>query len=118
MFGIPEVERHLLQALEVNKHSVKSLQGQCGVKAIHIGVGVATEVAGKPPDVLGEEGQRDTTTKKMPPRHLEVIDGEYERCSDAIKQEVPRKGDALESLALYGQVVEISSVEMLNDQEQ
>jgi hypothetical protein len=47
-----------------------------------------------------------------------VIDGECERRSNAKTQKVRTKDEALESLALYGQGVEISSVEIVNHLEQ
>jgi hypothetical protein len=75
-------------------------------------------MARKPPDVLGEEGQRDATSRELRPCNDEVINGEYERRSDAKMQEVQRKGEALKSFALYGQGVEISSVELVNHLEQ
>jgi hypothetical protein len=81
-------------------------------------MGRATDIARKPPDVLSEEGQWNARSIELPLRDDEVIDGEYEGCSDAKMREVRRKGEALESLALYGQVVEIFMVEIVNHQEQ
>jgi hypothetical protein len=52
------------------------------------------------------------------PRKDEVINGEYEGCSDAKMREIWRKGEALESLALYREGVEISWAEIVNHQEQ
>jgi hypothetical protein len=47
-----------------------------------------------------------------------VVDGEYERCSDTKTQKARRKADALESLALYRQGVQISWVELVDYLEQ
>jgi hypothetical protein len=71
-------------------------------------------MASKPPDVLSEEGQWDARNIELLPCKDEVINGEDERCSDATAHEVRRKADALESLALYRQGVEISFVEIAN----
>jgi hypothetical protein len=81
-------------------------------------MGRATDIARKPPDVLGEEGQWEARSVEFLPRKDEVINGEYERCSDAKMRVVRRKADALESLALYGQGVEISWVKIINHLEQ
>jgi hypothetical protein len=75
-------------------------------------------MARKPRDILCEESQRNTTRRELLPCKDEVIDGEYERCGDAKMQEVRWKGESLESLALYGQGVEISWVEIVNHLEQ
>jgi hypothetical protein len=74
MFEIPslEVECQILQAVDIDNHSVKSLNGRRGTGSN------GADIARKLPDVLGEEGQWDARNTELLPRKDEVINGEYE----------------------------------------
>jgi len=73
-----------------------------------------TKTQRKAPDSLAGEGKWDSRRIELLPRNDEVVNWRYERCRDAKKNEVRRKADVLESLALDGQGVEIPCPELVN----
>ena len=77
-----------------------------------------TYAARKFPDLLRKESQRDARSRELLPCNNEAIDWKYKRRCDAKMPEIRRQAEALESLALDGQDVEISSVELVNQLEQ
>ena len=77
-----------------------------------------TKTQRKAPDSLAGEGRWDSRRIELLPRNDEVVNWRYERGSDAKKNEIRRKADALEALALNAQRVKLLFPELIDHLEQ
>ena len=89
---ILEEECQVLQVLDIDDDAAKSMEAPWVMRGpVPRPGGTETKVAGKLPDILTEESQRDVWNKELIQCNDEVINGECERYSDAPTEEAQRK---------------------------